>query len=217
MTEPMIYLMRALAMLLIIPAHEAAHAFVSWKLGDATAKNYGRLTLNPVAHFDLMGAVCMILIGVGWAKPVPTDPRRFRHPRRDMALSAAAGPVCNLLLAYVGMVLTKLWTYTASYSTFSIWVLVFLECFYSLNVSLAVFNLLPVPPFDGSRILLVFLPRRIYFGLMRYERYLMAAMLVLAFSGLLNGPLTWLNMGAHTVLDWSTGFIDRMFTHTLYI
>lgn len=217
MTEPMIYLMRALAMLLIIPAHEAAHAFVSWKLGDATAKNYGRLTLNPVAHFDLMGAVCMILIGVGWAKPVPTDPRRFRHPRRDMALSAAAGPVCNLLLAYVGMVLTKLWTYTASYNTFSIWVLVFLECFYSLNVSLAVFNLLPVPPFDGSRILLVFLPRRIYFGLMRYERYLMAAMLVLAFSGLLNGPLTWLNMGAHTVLDWSTGFIDRMFTHTLYI
>lgn len=217
MTEPMIYLMRALAMLLIIPAHEAAHAFVSWKLGDPTAKNYGRLTLNPVAHFDLMGAVCMILIGVGWAKPVPTDPRRFRHPRRDMAFSAAAGPVCNLLLAYVGMVLTKLWTYTASYSTFSIWVLVFLECFYSLNVSLAVFNLLPVPPFDGSRILLVFLPRRIYFGLMRYERYLMAAMLVLAFSGLLNGPLSWLNMGAHTVLDWSTGFIDRMFAHTLYI
>lgn len=217
MTEPMIYLMRALAMLLIIPAHEAAHAFVSWKLGDPTAKNYGRLTLNPVAHFDLMGAVCMILIGVGWAKPVPTDPRRFRHPRRDMALSAAAGPVCNLLLAYVGMVLTKLWTYTASYSTFSLWVLVFLECFYSLNVSLAVFNLLPVPPFDGSRILLVFLPRRIYFGLMRYERYLMAAMLVLAFSGLLNGPLTWLNMGAHTVLDWSTGFIDRMFAQTLYI
>ncbi|HIX13493.1 MAG TPA: site-2 protease family protein [Candidatus Anaerofilum faecale] len=216
MTEPIIYLMRALAMLLIIPAHEAAHAFVSWKLGDPTAKNYGRLTLNPVAHFDLMGAVCMILIGVGWAKPVPTDPRRFRHPRRDMALSAAAGPVCNLLLAYLGMVLTKIWTYTASYSTFAVWVLVFLECFYSLNVSLAVFNLLPVPPFDGSRILLVFLPRRIYFGLMRYERYLMVAMLVLAFSGLLDGPLTWLNMGAHAVLDWSTGFIDRIFASTLY-
>lgn len=216
MTEPIIYLMRALTMLLIIPAHEAAHAFVSWKLGDPTAKNYGRLTLNPVAHFDLMGAVCMILIGVGWAKPVPTDPRRFRHPRRDMALSAAAGPVCNLLLAYLGMVLTKIWTYTASYSTFAVWVLVFLECFYSLNVSLAVFNLLPVPPFDGSRILLVFLPRRIYFGLMRYERYLMVAMLVLAFSGLLDGPLTWLNMGAHAVLDWSTGFIDRIFASTLY-
>lgn len=217
MTEPIIYLMRALAMLLIIPAHEAAHAFVSWKLGDPTAKNHGRLTLNPVAHFDLMGAVCMILIGVGWAKPVPADPRRFRHPRRDMALSAAAGPVCNLLLAYLGMVLAKIWTYTASYSTFSLWVLVFLECFYSLNVSLAVFNLLPVPPFDGSRILLVFLPRRIYFGLMRYERYLMVAMMVLAFSGLLDGPLSWLNMGAHTVLDWSTGFIDRMFAPTLYI
>ena len=92
-------------MLIAIPAHEAAHAWASARLGDSTAKNAGRLTLDPRAHFDLFGALCMIFVGVGWAKPVGINPRRFRHPKRDMALSAAAGPACNLLLAYLSMLI----------------------------------------------------------------------------------------------------------------
>ena len=100
-----IYLLRAVVMLITIPFHEAAHALVSWLLGDPTAKNAGRLSLNPVRHFDLMGAVCMVIAGVGWAKPVQIRANRFRNPKVGMAVSAAAGPVSNLLLEFVSMMI----------------------------------------------------------------------------------------------------------------
>lgn len=210
------YLTRLLVTLIVIPCHEAGHALASYLMGDSTARDHGRLSLNPLRHFDLLGTICMVVAGVGWAKPVPTDVRRFKNPKAGMALTAAAGPVANLLVAFVAVLLYKILYYALPASAAINFVLLFLEYMASINTMLAVFNLLPVPPFDGSRILLVFLPRRIYFGLMRYERYLMVAMLVLAFSGLLDGPLTWLNIGAHAVLDWSTGFIDRIFASTLY-
>ena len=203
-----VYIMRAIAMLLIIPAHEAAHAFVSYKLGDSTAKDYGRMTLNPVAHFDLWGAFCMVLAGVGWAKPVPTNVRRFRNPKRDMAISAAAGPVCNLLLAYLGMILYKLCWYLISNQM--IWGITtaFLWVFISLNISLAVFNMLPIPPFDGSRIFLTFLPTKYYFQVMKYERYIMFAMLILVMFGALDVPLYYLNQIAQNLLWAATGFVE---------
>lgn len=105
------FLLRAAAVLLVIPFHEAAHALVSWRLGDPTAKNAGRLSLNPMRHFDWMGTLCMILGGVGWARPVGIDVRRFRNPKAGMAISAAAGPAANLLLAYVCLLLYKLLYY----------------------------------------------------------------------------------------------------------
>jgi len=196
-------------MLIAIPAHEAAHAWASARLGDSTAKNAGRLTLDPRAHFDLFGALCMIFVGVGWAKPVGINPRRFRHPKRDMALSAAAGPACNLLLAYLSMLIYKVLYYKAGSG--SLWQLLFLLCYcmVALNINLAVFNLLPIPPWDGSRILWAVLPPRYYFGVMRYERYIFLAFFFLLMAGFLDGPLSIANSFVWGWLDKATLFVDK--------
>lgn len=204
----MTYLYRALVMLLAIPCHEAAHAWVSLKLGDSTGRDNGRLTLNPMAHFDLLGAVCMIVAGVGWAKPVPVNAARFRDPKRDMALSALAGPAANLLLAYISMIGYKLMLYFAPDWTIMGYLMLFFYYMVIINVTLAIFNMLPVPPFDGSRILLVFLPKRIYFGIMRYERYIFVGMFLLLTLGVLNGPLYYLQNGAIRLLDSGTRYIE---------
>ncbi len=208
----LVWLLRALVMLVAIPVHEAAHALVSAKLGDTTAKDRGRLTLNPMAHFDLLGALCMIFTGIGWAKPVPTFASRFKNPKAGMALTAAAGPVANLLVAFVAVLLYKLLYYShyALPASAAInFVLLFLEYMASINTMLAVFNLLPVPPFDGSRIVTVFLPQRTYFQLMKYERYIFIAVFLLLFLGFLDGPLYLLNNAVWDFLMWATSFVDK--------
>lgn len=201
------FLLRAVAVLLVIPFHEAAHALVSWLLGDPTAKNAGRLSLNPLRHFDWMGTLCMVLGGVGWAKPVGIDARRFRNPKVGMAVSAAAGPVANLLLAYAALILYKILFYSVGAAVPAV-LLDFLSVLISLNISLAVFNLLPVPPFDGSRIFLLFLPQRLYFQAMRYERIIMAVVLVLVLLGFLDGPLSFCVNLVWRWLNAATGFVD---------
>lgn len=206
-----VFALRAAAVLLVIPFHEAAHALVSWLLGDPTAKNAGRLSLNPLRHFDWMGTLCMVLGGVGWARPVGIDVRRFRSPKRDMALSAAAGPAANLLLAFVGLILYKylaVWYYAGGGWAVA---LDFLSILISLNISLAVFNLLPIPPFDGSRIFLLFLPRRLYFRAMQYERYMMIAVLLLVVFGFLDRPLSFLVDRVWRLLDAATFFAGCIF------
>ena len=177
MTRATYYLVRALVALVAIPFHEAGHALAAWLLGDPTAKREGRLSLNPFAHFDLLGTLCMVFAGVGWAKPVSTNPRNFKNPKWGMALTALAGPVANIVLAYLAM---------------------------------AVFNFIPVPPLDGSRILLVALPQRAYFGLMKYERYIMIALLAAVWMGLLDAPLYYLNNAVWDLLSAGTGYIDRI-------
>ena len=112
--QGMYYLIRALVTLIAIPFHEAGHALAAWLLGDPTAKREGRISLNPFRHFDLVGTLCMIFAGVGWAKPVSTDPRNFKNPKWGMALTALAGPAANLLLAYLGMVAWKILYYCAA-------------------------------------------------------------------------------------------------------
>lgn len=205
----LVWLLRALVMLVAIPVHEAAHALVSAKLGDTTAKDRGRLTLNPMAHFDLPGALCMIFTGIGWAKPVPTYASRFKNPKAGMALTAAAGPAANLLVAFVAVLLYKILYYTLPASAAINFLLLFLEYMASINTMLAVFNLLPVPPFDGSRIVTVFLPRHTYFKLMQYERYIFIAVFLLLFLGFLDGPLYRLNSLVWDGLMWATSFVDR--------
>ena len=205
----LVWLMRALVMLVAIPVHEAAHALVSAKLGDTTAKDRGRLTLNPMAHFDLLGALCMIFTGIGWAKPVPTFASRFKNPKAGMALTAAAGPAANLLVAFVAVLLYKILYYFLPASVAVNFVLLFLEYMASINTMLAVFNLLPVPPFDGSRIVTVFLPQRTYFKLMQYERYIFVAVFLLLFLGFLDGPLYALNNVVWDFLMWATSFVDK--------
>ena len=201
------YLIRALVTLVAIPFHEAGHALAAWLLGDPTAKREGRLSLNPFRHFDLMGTLCMVLAGVGWAKPVSTDPRNFKNPK---ALTALAGPVANLLLAYLAMVVWKLLYYWAPVTVGTVFAARFLQYLVMMDVSLAVFNLIPVPPLDGSRVLLAVLPQRIYFGIMKYERVILIVMLAVVWSGFLDGPLTLLNDTVWDLLDLGTGYIDQI-------
>lgn len=214
------YFYRALVMLVAIPFHEAAHAFVSWKLGDSTAKDMGRMTVNPMAHFDPMGALCMIVAGVGWAKPVPTQAYRFRNPKMGMALTACAGPAANFMLAFVSAILYKIVLYaslaTGADGMFIAAVSQILYYMIVMNVSLAVFNLIPVPPFDGSRILLTFLPQKWYFYIMKYEHYIFVGMFLLLMVGVLDRPLGMLNAYTVGILDRATRFVDVMAVRLLF-
>jgi Zn-dependent protease len=156
--------------------HETAHGWVAYKLGDPTARNLGRLTLNPLKHLDPMGFLFMLLFGIGWAKPVPINTRNFKNPRVGMAISGIAGPVSNFLIASVSLLLSMLLQFILILSGVQqphtlIEVLdMFLFMSTYLNLALAVFNLIPVPPFDGSRFAYVFLPTKWYFKVMEYER-----------------------------------------------
>ena len=202
---------RAIVLLTAIPIHEAAHAYVADKLGDPTGKYSGRLTLNPMAHFDLLGSIAMIVCGIGWARPVPINPRNFREPKKAMAISAAAGPISNLIVAAASLAIAKIIMYvsyqtgvnTALSTLFTIF-----KVMCSINISLAIFNLIPIPPFDGSRIFNYFLPDKFYFKVMEYEQYIMIGLIVLIFSGLLDLPLGIMNSIIFNVLDKITGFVD---------
>jgi len=201
---------RAIVLLTAIPVHEAAHALVAWRLGDPTAKDAGRLSLNPARHFDLFGSVCLLAVGIGWAKPVPIDARRFRHPRAGMALSAAAGPLSNFLMALLAMLAAKIVYYAGGGAGWAQTAANVLLAVCIINISLGIFNLLPLPPFDGSRIYSVFLPERFYFGIMRYERYILFAVLALLWLGVLDRPLGFLNNAVFTGLDWLTTPVDLL-------
>ncbi len=183
--------MIAVIVLFSLTVHEVAHGWVAYKLGDPTAKYLGRLTLNPAKHLDPIGAIMMLLIGVGYAKPVPVNSRYFKHPKRDMALTAAAGPASNFIMAFFASlvcVIVYKFAYKAALSSitsgsdfsfnFLSILYLFFELFALLNLSLAIFNLIPIPPFDGSRIAFIFLPERIYFAVMKYERFILLGVLV---------------------------------------
>lgn len=176
--------------LLCITLHELSHGYVAYKLGDTTAKDAGRLTLNPVRHIDWMGLAMMVVFKFGWAKPVPVNMYRFRNPKRGMALTAAAGPLCNLLLSVVFLFL---------YGVLSLPLLnaggvgyYFLEMIYLtayISLALAVFNVLPIPPLDGSKVLFSVMSDKSYYRLMRYERFGMILLLVLIATKVLGEPL----------------------------
>lgn len=215
------YLLSLPVLLLAFSVHETAHGYAAYRLGDPTARSLGRLTLNPVKHIDPIGFICMMVFHVGWAKPVPINTRYFKNPKRDMAISGAAGPLSNLALALATLLILRLvmlfvspafgaeaqevfWgifsntmaesgPYKASMGFTAVALLVYLLYLsVFLNVSLAIFNLIPVPPFDGSRIFYAFLPTHLYFKVMKYERYIMIGMLILFVTGLLDTPISWL-------------------------
>lgn len=173
----------------ILPLHEFAHGWVANKLGDPTAKLAGRLTFNPLASVDPMGAAALILFGFGWAKPVPVDSRYFKKPKRDMAVTALAGPVSNLLAAFVGAVLVAVMEAFVPANGATRFLFNVLYYYVVVNISLAVFNLLPAPPLDGSRIIGAFLSDRALAAYYRYQNIFVMLVFVLMFSGALSGPL----------------------------
>lgn len=185
MSDAIYYILSILAVLIALAVHEYSHGYVAYKMGDDTAKSFGRLTLNPIKHIDPIGALCMVFFHIGWAKPVPVNPRNFKNYKRGFALTALAGPVSNMVLAIftapLYTLLFKLYLSTGGGEAFHIKLLentiTFVAIFFSINIGLGVFNLLPLPPFDGSRILNVVLPSKIYFGVMKYERQIYFAVL----------------------------------------
>ena len=163
---------RVIVIFTAITVHEFSHGFVAYKLGDPTAKYSGRLTLNPVAHFDPLGALCMLLCGFGWAKPVPINPMYFRDRKTGSALTALAGPVSNLLLTFLSTVLAAAFAafiYVPHPNGATEFVMNIFVQLAMVNISFAVFNLIPVPPLDGSKILGLFLSNNAYYKYMRYD------------------------------------------------
>ena len=185
------YIFAAVAALIALTAHEYCHGYAAYRLGDPTAKSLGRLTLNPMRHLDPIGALCMILFHFGWAKPVPINPRYFKNPKKGFAIVAMAGPAINLILSFLSAgAYLLLWALVKDVAfTSDLWFnvakngLLFLFIFHSLNLGFALFNLIPIPPLDGSRLLSVILPPKQYFGLMRYERYIYFGLLGWLFIG----------------------------------
>ena len=164
-------LSRLLSVLLCLTVHECCHALAALALGDHTAEARRRISLNPLHHIDWFGLVMMLTAGFGWAKPVPVDMRSFRHPRRDMALTALAGPVSNFLLAAL-LILAAKWVLPMwDTGGFRVTVGFFLLDTAILSIGLGIFNLVPLPPLDGSKVLFSLLPERVYRSILRYERY----------------------------------------------
>ena len=192
--------LRVAAVLLCLTVHETCHALAAYALGDPTAKSMHRLSLNPLHHIDWFGLFMMFAAGFGWAKPVPVDPRYFKKPKEGMALTALAGPVSNFLLALLLMFISKMIYLYAPYSA-ALDVL-FTFCLYTaapLSIGLGLFNLIPIPPLDGSKVIAVLLPDQTYVKLMRYERYGMLLLLALSLLGISGGFISGAIMRVYEV------------------
>ena len=180
-------LLRLPIIFIAITVHEYAHGYAALKMGDPTAKLSGRLSMNPLAHMDIVGALSMLIFGFGWAKPVPINPNNFKNHKKGTVIVSLAGPISNLFLAFLGSVLYGIFR-RIGFGNFSSQ---FSEIFYGLlaqlillNVCFGIFNLVPFPPLDGAKIVGAFLPYKTYFKIMQYERYAFPIVIVLMYLGI---------------------------------
>lgn len=215
----------AIIFLLATPVHECAHGYMAKLLGDPTAEEHGRLDLNPIKHLDPMGTIALLFFGVGWANPVPVNPRRARKVsmKTAMALTSVAGPLSNFILALIFVIIMKivivifpgdvgvqlssdLTHYVSDYTIG--YIVLALNMIAEINLRLGTFNLImPIPPFDGSRIMLLFLPTEYYFKIMRYERYIKIIVLVLLYTGVLTIPFGVVSNFIYSGINFITSFI----------
>lgn len=197
-----------LVIFVMLPFHEFAHATVAGWFGDKTAKMLGRQTLNPLKHIDYVGALLLLLFGFGWAKPVPVNLDHRKNPKGAMAVVALAGPLANLLAGIVGGLLINLvlaidpmalLIFSGKSVGILSYIVLFLYYFMAINISLAVFNLIPIPPLDGSKILMAFLPNRICYQIQRNEAMISMILMIAIAFGAFSGPLSvaqsWLTSG----------------------
>lgn len=204
------YFIKALVLFTAVPVHECAHAWVAEKMGDDTGRQQGRITLNPFAHLTLWGSLMMVLVGFGWGKPVSVDPRNFKNPKKGMVLTSLAGPASNFIMAFLAMIVYKVLGSVGvaqSNVTMQIIAMVF-QVIAIINISLAVFNFLPIPPLDGSKIFNAVLPEKWYFTIMKYENIIFIGLIILIYSGLLDTPLAFLRFKIFEIMDFLTGWVD---------
>ena len=214
----------AVMIFIVFPLHESAHALSAKLLGDDTAERQGRISLNPFVHLDLIGTIGIILFRIGWAKPVPVNPSRCRKVKSQtaaMAITAAAGPMANILSSLVFMIIMKIveistqtyiignliYSPNGSPESVAAYVIQALDLIVWLDLFNGVFNLLPIPPFDGSRVFLAFLPQKYYFAIMKYEQFIMIGLLILMYTGIISIPFQWLADVIYSFLDLITKFI----------
>ena len=198
----------------VFPLHECAHALTAKLLGDDTAERQGRITLNPLAHLDILGTIGILLFGIGWAKPVPVNTARCRKVKSQkaaMAITAAAGPAANLLSSLIFMIIMKVlivtFNYESSNSGTVYYIIYALRLIIEIDLLNGVFNLLPIPPFDGSRVVWAFLPEKWYFSIMKYEQIIMYVLLALMLTGIISIPFQLLSDAIYSLFDLMTKFI----------
>ena len=211
---------KILIIFLVLPIHECAHAWAAHKMGDETAAYSGRLTLNPLAHIDILGALCLLITGFGWAKPVPINPLKFKKQRFGIAITAAAGPLSNLAVSFIAIIIYRIvlslpggsgyFLSSAGDITGGFVILYILQFFILVNIGLAIFNLIPIPPLDGSKIISYFTSAKLDRWIYEHQLIVNAVFFAVIITGILSKPLNIIGGYVYDLFWFITNFIPKL-------